>query len=231
MRINKTHIPQLITILLCSLIPFTTSSETTIDVDPRVTQSRGAVMLFADALIAELKYSLEEGGSARAIRVCHIEAPQIAKDISEQRNWQISRTSLKTRNPKNNPDEWETKVLQQFEQRKQQGEDISTLEFFEVIHEYEVQEAQVSGDAYMDIGGSETQEAKAEDRKSDQTSEETEDGFRYMKAIPTKGLCLTCHGEALTEPVKATLAELYPEDKATGFKVGDIRGAFSIIQK
>lgn len=131
MRINKTHTLHTLTLLLCSLISFTTSSETTTDADPRITQSRQAVMLFADALIAELKYSLEEGGPSRAIRVCHIEAPQITKDISEQRNWQISRTSLKTRNPKNNPDEWETKVLQQFEQRKQKGEAIATLEYYE----------------------------------------------------------------------------------------------------
>ena len=191
MRINKTHTLQLFTALLCTLIPFTATAETTTETDPRVTQSRQAVMLFADTLIAELKYSLEEGGPDRAIRVCHIEAPQITKDISEQRNWQISRTSLKTRNPNNNPDEWETEVLKQFEQRKQKGEDIATLEYYE----------------------------------------KTKEGFRYMKAIPTKGLCLTCHGETLAEPVKATLAELYPEDNATGFKVGDIRGAFSIIQK
>jgi len=61
--------------------------------------------------------------------------------------------------------------------------------------------------------------------------EETKQGFRYMKAIPTKGLCLTCHGESLTEPVKTALLKHYPDDRATGFNVGDIRGAFTIIQK
>ena len=215
MRKNKTNKLNTLAILLCSLVPLTSSSETTTEVDPRITQSRQAVMFFADALIAELKFSLEADGPGRAIRVCHIEAPLITKDISQQYNLQIGRTSLKTRNPNNNPDEWETKVLQQFEHRKQNGEAIATLEFFEVMHEYEGQEAQVSG----------------KDRKPGQTSEKTKAGFRYMKAIPTKGLCLTCHGETLAESVKATLAELYPEDKATGFKLGDIRGAFSIIQK
>ena len=51
--------------------------------------------------------------------------------------------------------------------------------------------------------------------------------FRYMKAIPTKDLCLTCHSTGLTESVKGTLAELYPQDTATGFSNGDIRGAFT----
>jgi hypothetical protein len=30
--------------------------------------------------------------------------------------------------------------------------------------------------------------------------------------------------------VAKTLAEFYPDDKARGFKVGDIRGAFTIVQ-
>lgn len=59
---------------------------------------------------------------------------------------------------------------------------------------------------------------------------ETPEGreFRYMKAIPTQGLCLTCHGSDLAEPVKAKLDSLYPEDKARGYLEGDIRGAFSL---
>lgn len=55
--------------------------------------------------------------------------------------------------------------------------------------------------------------------------------FRYMKAIPTaEQPCLMCHGENLTDEVKEALAENYPSDEATGFKTGDIRGAFTIEQ-
>ena len=54
--------------------------------------------------------------------------------------------------------------------------------------------------------------------------------FRYMKAIPTEKVCLTCHGTEI-EPEEATaLKKLYPHDKATGFKEGDIRGAFTVTQ-
>ena len=52
--------------------------------------------------------------------------------------------------------------------------------------------------------------------------------FRYMKAIPTGPLCLSCHGANLAPAVAARLKELYPGDQATGFKVGDLRGAFSV---
>ncbi len=178
------------TILFCCLMPFAAASESITESDPRVTESRAAVKAFGKELIGQLKQTLEEGGPVKAIKVCNSEAPDIAAKLSNNYDWEIGRTSLKTRNPKNNPDEWETKVLHQFEQRKVNGEDISTLEYYET----------------------------------------TTKGFRYMKAIPTKGLCLTCHGDAIPESVKASLVELYPEDRATGFKAGDIRGTFSIIQ-
>jgi hypothetical protein len=55
--------------------------------------------------------------------------------------------------------------------------------------------------------------------------------FRYMKAIPTQGLCLQCHGESLAASVSEKLAELYPHDQATGFKAGDLRGAFVVTKK
>jgi predicted amidohydrolase len=52
--------------------------------------------------------------------------------------------------------------------------------------------------------------------------------FRYLKAIPTAPLCLTCHGEQIPAPVQAALQERYPRDTAVGFRVGDLRGAFSL---
>ena len=54
--------------------------------------------------------------------------------------------------------------------------------------------------------------------------------FRYMKAIATGEVCLACHGEQIAPEVSARLSVLYPEDRATGYQAGDIRGAFTIIQ-
>lgn len=54
--------------------------------------------------------------------------------------------------------------------------------------------------------------------------------FRYMKAIPTGGLCLRCHGEVLDAEVTERLSELYPDDRATGFREGDLRGAFVVTR-
>lgn len=54
--------------------------------------------------------------------------------------------------------------------------------------------------------------------------------FRLMKAIPTGEVCLKCHGQNLDPRVEAKLDELYPNDLARGYQVGDIRGAFTITK-
>ena len=62
---------------------------------------------------------------------------------------------------------------------------------------------------------------------------ETDNGktrYRFMKAIPIDTVCMACHGEAIAEPVKAALAEKYPQDAATGYKPGELRGAFTMTK-
>jgi hypothetical protein len=54
--------------------------------------------------------------------------------------------------------------------------------------------------------------------------------FRFMKAIPTAAVCLSCHGTELSPAVTAKLNELYPADKAIGYKEGDLRGAFVVVK-
>jgi hypothetical protein len=56
-----------------------------------------------------------------------------------------------------------------------------------------------------------------------------EDGrVRYMSAIVMQPPCLACHGETLAEPVAAAIDARYPEDEARGFRLGELRGAFTI---
>ncbi|MBN7798837.1 Tll0287-like domain-containing protein [Parahaliea mediterranea] len=49
---------------------------------------------------------------------------------------------------------------------------------------------------------------------------------RYMMAIDTQPLCLACHGEQLAPSVADALRARYPDDQATGYRLGDLRGAF-----
>jgi hypothetical protein len=57
--------------------------------------------------------------------------------------------------------------------------------------------------------------------------------FRYMKAIPVQAACLSCHGRAenIPDSVKAMLANEYPHDQATGYVLGQVRGAVTIKQR
>ncbi len=54
--------------------------------------------------------------------------------------------------------------------------------------------------------------------------------YRYMKAIPTGEVCLTCHGSDLEPELAAKIRAVYPEDRATGFKLGELRGAFTVTK-
>ena len=56
-----------------------------------------------------------------------------------------------------------------------------------------------------------------------------EDGrVRYMSAIVIQPPCLACHGDSLAPPVAEAIAALYPEDAARGYRLGELRGAFTI---
>ena len=81
----------------------------------------------------------------------------------------------------------------------------------------------------------EARKASGEDPKTMDYAEIIENkgkrSFRYMKAIPTaEKPCLMCHGTKIKPEITKLLNKHYPEDKALGYKPGDIRGAFSIIQ-
>jgi hypothetical protein len=50
---------------------------------------------------------------------------------------------------------------------------------------------------------------------------------QVVRPIGTEGMCVTCHGsaEAVPDEVRTVLDERYPDDRATGFREGDLRGA------
>jgi len=54
--------------------------------------------------------------------------------------------------------------------------------------------------------------------------------YRYMKALPVQPLCLTCHGTAETIPpeVQQRLRVEYPNDRASGYRAGQVRGAVTV---
>jgi len=52
--------------------------------------------------------------------------------------------------------------------------------------------------------------------------------YRYMQAQVVEPVCLVCHGQGLAPEVTQTLQEYYPDDWATGYSLGEVRGAISL---
>lgn len=61
-------------------------------------------------------------------------------------------------------------------------------------------------------------------------SEQTGNTFRFIKAQPVEPLCLVCHGESISPNVHAAIKRFYPDDVATGYKPGELRGAFYLTK-
>jgi hypothetical protein len=55
--------------------------------------------------------------------------------------------------------------------------------------------------------------------------------LRYMKPIVIKQPCVMCHGQVseIDDAVLDTIHSKYPGDTAIGYKVGDLRGAFTVV--
>ena len=72
--------------------------------------------------------------------------------------------------------------------------------------------------------------AAGEPAKTIEKGERVGNEYRYVKALPVKPLCLSCHGpeDQLSPAVKSALSQHYPNDRATGYSVGQIRGAISV---
>ena len=166
-----------------------------IDTQAEAAAAKAAIKALAGALQTELKGAMKTGGPVAAIGLCSTQAMPITQKVATDQGLSLSRVSLKNRNPANLPNEWQIAVLEDFEQKKVAGQDISSLALSEVVNVGGVQE------------------------------------FRFMKAIPTGAVCLNCHGTNISPEVSQILADLYPEDLATGYREGDIRGAFVSIQK
>lgn len=163
------------------------------DEEALLERSRKAAKVLVDTLLMRLNHEFAKGGAPNAVKVCSQIAQDLTAKIGKKQGVSIRRVSLKNRNPKNKPDDWEAKVLRQWEKLKRQGKPIE-----------EIWQWQQQGNRKV---------------------------FRYMKPIIiAMPLCLNCHGDPakMDAKVKAFLKERYPDDKAVGYRLNDLRGAVSV---
>ncbi|MGQ9917501.1 MAG: Tll0287-like domain-containing protein [Bryobacteraceae bacterium] len=159
--------------------------------DARERASQAATGL-GRVLMELLGEELKRGGYAGAARACSELAQNVTEEFGRERGLEIRRVSLRARNPKDQPDEWEAAKLREWERLYKPGSPPE--EVFEVVEE--------GGRRYA----------------------------RHMRPIVVQAMCLGCHGmrESMAEEVRQALDERYPRDRATGYRAGDLRGAFSV---
>ncbi len=160
----------------------------------QIESAKKTTKIFGSTLKGELQKAMKAGGPVNALTVCNTEAMPITQKVAKEQGAQLSRVSLKNRNPANVPNDWQKAVLEDFDAQAAKGADVKTMAFAKIV----------------------------EDNGKKQ--------FRFMKALPTGKVCLSCHGSKLAPEVSAKLAELYPEDKATGYQLGQVRGAVVITK-
>jgi hypothetical protein len=167
------------------------------DIDPDVRQQviqRGdsAALALMGTLSGELTAAVAAGGPAHAIGFCADDAAALTAGVVARLGpgWEVKRTSLRTRNPANAPDDLEVEALEFFHAAQSAGRELP---------EHYVQRAR-SGD------------------------------YRYYRPLMTAALCVQCHGPAagLDPAVTRILAERYPDDHATGYEAGDLRGVVRV---
>lgn len=102
-----------------------------------VAEREAAAKEVASTLLQQLSSALQRelaNGPAEAAAVCRDIAPELAGLLSRQHGWQVRRVGTRVRNPLlGMPDAWELEVLDDFERRRANGEDLAGMSRGEVV--------------------------------------------------------------------------------------------------
>lgn len=104
--------------------------------DALLKESRGHAARLQEQIGTELKREFQLGGSLRSVIVCKYAVPELSSAISRQSGARVTRVSLRPRNPLTGmTDEYEARILREFERRLAKGERMDALEKSEVVRE------------------------------------------------------------------------------------------------
>lgn len=164
------------------------------------TQAAALAMRFQQTLSATLMEAIAKGGPPAGVAVCAEAAPRIAADLGAESGWTLTRVGTRVRNPA-------TGVADAWEQAQ--------LDRFALA-------LGAGADPAGLVAWSATPDARAPGRRLQ----------RFMKPVVLAPPCLACHGtdEQIADTTRAALATHYPQDRATGYRAGELRGAFSLTR-
>lgn len=157
---------------------------------------------FSSTLQGILMAELKKGGTLGAVSVCSDTALKLTGEIGNKYGVKIKRISDKNRNAKNAPaNEKEVMILQV------------------LLEEHSLLSA----------------EEKDEDaiKALNIKKEKIKTPGLFFTPMKTAGACIQCHGneDQIAPATLQKINELYPHDKARGYKAGDFRGAIVIEKK
>jgi len=155
-----------------------------------VKTGNAASKLLLKTLGGNLKKHLKAGGPADALNFCAMNAAALTAEVDEKlgKDVTVKRITLKPRNPAN----------------EAEGDERKVLEALELLQEAGV-------------------------RLPRHLVQKTETGYKFYKPLKVaKKVCLKCHGSNIDPKLQESIKKLYPTDKATGYKMGDLRGAIVV---
>jgi hypothetical protein len=176
-------------------------------------QARTTVAGLAAKLKSLLGDELAKGGFDGAVVACSTSAQKVTREFATQSGVDIRRVTLKARNSVNAPDAWERAQLEQWEAALKSGKPLPE-------------------EVWTTVEDPPTP-SNRERREAGSPNRGPQAGTRYhrlMKPIVIQGMCVSCHGSdaQIPDSVKKQIAKSYHQDLATGYKAGDLRGAFSV---
>jgi len=155
---------------------------------------------FMGALLGRMTSVHAESGPAKAAEVCSKEAPEIAQKYASLYGVSIYRVSDRLRNTKNGASVSERRVLRQWAKQLETVSDSQPVTLVPV---------------------------EFQDQQKGQPVTKMMVPIRIAKSI-----CLDCHGSErdIDAGTKAILMAKYPQDRAVGYRMGDLRGALVIAR-
>ena len=89
-------------------------------------QARPVAAALMSTLSGRLQEAIAEGGAAGGLELCNVEARPLTARVAEEQGLEVTRTSLRLRNPANAPDPTDAEALAWFQARVAAGGDPPT---------------------------------------------------------------------------------------------------------
>lgn len=166
--------------------------------DPRLAEGRRITVQAFNTLSGQLMAAMARGGPTNAIDFCSTRALSLTEGVGQTNRVSLHRVSHAPRNPANRASEAELALIRRFQEQLKPGA---------------VAAAPPAPPAPVLV--------------TNTTGEVT----FYAPIVLSNPLCLQCHGDPARDIAPATreaIAARYPADKATGFRLGDVRGLWRI---